>query len=177
MEANIIIKNSIKEEWMKAVAEDIIPGITEKLSIVLLNDSVQSFIDNRMDRKTKSTIYIGTFKNSEGAIIGALAHEIAHFLSPPPILIDNFYYKTTLKLTSSRHITNKVNNYIRFLNFSAFRDESKVDKLGIDLLRKAGMNPDYIKEMLKCLLKSANLKAAQKIIIRMRIIKIYLIEV
>jgi hypothetical protein len=77
-------------------------------------------------------------------------------------------------LTASRRVTNKLSEYIRFLNFSTFRDESKVDKLGIDLLIKAGLDSGHIKEMLNCLSKSKKTNFGQKILTRMRLLKIHL---
>jgi len=169
-----IVLRSFSKEWIKKVAEKIKQGITEKINFELMEKSNQSFIDYRLDTKTKSTIFIGTFNNTEEAIIGAIAHEIAHFYSPQPNLTSKYYYQSLLKWTSSRRITNKCCEYIGLFNLSTFIDESRVDNFGVNLLRQAGMNPDHMKEMLKCLLKSKDLNIIKKINIRLRLIKLNL---
>jgi len=173
MEKNLHESEYISLEWLKIAAERIKPGITQKIEIEILGKSTQSFIDRRLDEKVKSTIYLGTKSNSKDAIIGSLAHEIAHFVQPLPNLADKFYYKTCLNLTSSKKFTDKLSEYIRFINLSTFRSESKTDKIGTILLKEAAMDPACIKEMLNGLVKSKQLNTTNRIIVRMRLLRVY----
>ena len=173
MEKNLHELEYISREWLKKAAERIKPGITQKIEIEILEKSTQSFIDRRLDEKVKSTIYLGINSNSIDAIIGSLAHEIAHFIQPLPNLADKFYYKTCLKLTGSKKLTHKFSQYIRFITLNTFWSESKTDKIGMILLKEAEMDPACIKEMLKGLLKSKQLNTTNRIIVRMRLLRIY----
>jgi len=128
-------------------------------------------IDRRVDPQEKSNIYIGILNNSKGAIIGALAHELAHYMQPLPTLTEKFYYKATYKLTGSRRITNKFFHYVRFFSLSTFIHESRTDKLGMELLRNAQMETAYIKEMLQHILQFRKLDFTVRISARMRLIK------
>lgn len=98
---------------------------------------------------------------------------MAHLLLPASNLRNKFYYKLFLRITGSYRITTKWCTNIRFLDFNTFRDESYVDRLGIDLLRNAGMDTGYVKEMLTNLLNSGNMNKREKMIARMRLLKIY----
>ena len=168
-----LIKDKNSQEWINKIAEQIKPEILQKIEIVLMSNSIQSFIDRRLDEKVKSTIYLGTKSNSIDAIIGSLAHEIAHFIQPFPNLADKFYYKTCLKFTASKKLTHKLSQYIRFITLSTFWSESKTDKIGMILLKEAGIDPAYIKKMLKSLLTSKRLNTTNRIIVRMRLLKVY----
>jgi len=156
------------ETWVKYIAKKLAPK--QNFRFIIWPNSINSIVE--MPTNGQPTIYIGTKNKNKKILIGEIAHEISEIILGTERLDKKKYYKIILSITKSYELTNKWSYLFALLTGLIYNNETRADQLALKIIKKSGINQNYIFDYLVWLNKqNHNFLVKRMIKKRLKIIK------